>query len=87
MESLDFVVLLTAVVVAWVDRMARAYSLVSSVKQNWVLLGKEQILVGMSMGALCSVRVLGATRRVRVMRLRGDRTIDPARGRPPLCLD
>lgn len=87
MESLDFVVLFTVVVVAWVDRMARVYGFVSSVKHNWVLLGKEQILIGMSMGALCSVGVPVATKRFRVTRLRGDRTIDPARGRPPLSSD
>ncbi len=87
MESLDFVVLFTVVVVAWVHRLARVYGSVLSVKRNWVWLGKEQILVGMSMGALCSVGVPVATRRSWIMRLRGDRAIDPARGRPPLCLD
>ena len=87
MESLNFVVLFTVVLVAWVGRMAHACGVVSLVMQNYVLLGKGQIRTGISMGALCSVPVSVPTKRSRIIRLRGDRTIDSGRGRPLLCLN
>lgn len=87
MESLDFVVLFSVVVIAWVGRLAHACGCVSLVKQHWVWLGREQIRTGMSMGALCSVSVSVPTKRSLVIRLRGDRRIDSGRGRPLLYLN
>lgn len=87
MESLDFVLLFSVVVVAWVGRIAHVYGSVPLVRQNWVWLGREQTSTGMSLGALCSVRISVTTKRSHVIRLRGDRRIDSGRGRPPLYLN
>jgi hypothetical protein len=85
MESLNFVVLFSVVVVAWVGRMAHAHASVPLVKHTRVLLRREQIRIGMSVGALSAVPVSVASKRSRGIRLPSDRRIDSGRGRPLLC--
>ncbi len=90
MESLHFVLLFSVVVIAWVTRITHVKGSVSSVKQNrsfWLLSSKEQTHEGKFLNLPCSVPVTVATKRTRMIRLRGDRRLDSGRGRPLLCLN
>jgi formate-dependent nitrite reductase membrane component NrfD len=86
MESLSFIVLFSVVMVAWVDRLARACTIVRQVDDSSVLLNREPILVGMFSGILCSAHVPIPIKRSGYLRLRGDRRSHSGRGRPPLRL-
>lgn len=87
MESLNFIVLFSVVMVAWVGRLAHVCASVRQVNESSVLIGREQMLARIPLGTLCPVPVPVPTKRSSYFRLRGERRIDSGRGRPPLHLN
>lgn len=86
MESLDFVVLFSVVMVAWVSRVAPVCVSVRQMIEKSVMSG-EQMVARKQWCALSLVPVVVPDKRVRLRRLCKDRRIDSGRGRPPLYLN
>lgn len=86
MESLDFAVLFSVVVVAWVGRMAHACAVVRQAIEKSASRGGEWVLARMQYGAIW-VHVPLSSDRDQFHRLRGNRRINSSRGRPPLHLN
>ena len=87
MESLNFIVLFSVVMVAWAGRLAHVCASVRQVNESSVLIGRELMLARIPLGTLCSVPVPVPTKRSGYLRLRGERRIDSGRGQPPLHLN
>jgi hypothetical protein len=87
MESLEFSVLFSVVVVAWVGRMAHACAFVRQAIEKSASIGGEWAIARMQYRALCSAHVPLSSNRDQFHRLRGNRRIDSGRGQPPLYLN
>lgn len=87
MESLDFVVLFSVVMVAWVSRVAPVCVSVRQRIEKSVLSGEQMVVARNQWYALSPVPVVVPDKRVRLRRLCKDRRIDSGRGLPPLYLN
>ncbi|WHZ24443.1 MAG: hypothetical protein OJF47_003555 [Nitrospira sp.] len=86
MESLDFVVLFSVVVMTWVGRVVPVCVSVRQMIEKSVM-GREQMGARRQWCAFSPVPVAVSDKRVRLRRLCKDRRIDSGRGRPPLYVN
>ncbi len=87
MESLVSVVLFTVVVIAWMSLGLHPVVLVRHVRDQPVLMSRDQGLIDTSWRALCSVHATAQAEQYRFAHMQTDRRNDSSRGRPLLHLN